>query len=124
MRIPDALNVILLAGGIGFGVFGPVNSLAAQAVSALALAAALWAIRYGHSRMSGVIGLGLGDVKMAGAGALWISPLSVPLFLFVSSASGLLFILLRGAGTGREKLPFAPFLSLGLLSCWIAEYYL
>jgi leader peptidase (prepilin peptidase) / N-methyltransferase len=124
MRIPDMLNGMLLAGGISFWILRSSSDLGLQAFSALALASALWLIRYGHSKVSGEIGLGLGDVKMAGAGAVWISPLSLPMFLFVASASGLAYAVLRRAGDRQERMPFAPFLSFGLLSCWIAEYYL
>jgi leader peptidase (prepilin peptidase) / N-methyltransferase len=124
MRIPDMLNGMLLAGGISFWTLRSSSDLGLQAFSALALASALWLIRYGHSKVSGEIGLGLGDVKMAGAGAVWINPLSLPMFLFMASASGLVYAVLRRGEDPRGRMPFAPFLSFGLLSCWIAEYYL
>jgi leader peptidase (prepilin peptidase) / N-methyltransferase len=124
MRIPDVLSGLLLAGGVAFWLLSPGGSLALQASSALTLAVVLWLVRHGHARMSGQVGLGLGDVKMAGAGALWINPLSLPMFLFAASAAGLVYAMLRREKTLHQRMPFAPFLSLGLFSCWIAEQYL
>jgi leader peptidase (prepilin peptidase) / N-methyltransferase len=124
LRIPDWLSVLLFVGGLLFWLLTERESLSAQILSGAALACTLWLIRLGHSRVSGRIGLGLGDVKMAGAGALWINPLLLPFFMFAASASGLVYALLIAKPDARRRLPFAPFLAIGLFSCWIMEHYL
>jgi leader peptidase (prepilin peptidase) / N-methyltransferase len=124
MRIPDWLSALLLAGGLTFLLVTARESLSAQILAAAALASALWLIRLGHSKVTGRIGLGLGDVKMAGAGALWINPLLLPFFVFAASACGLVYALLIDKPGNRGRLPFAPFLAIGLFSCWIMEHYL
>jgi leader peptidase (prepilin peptidase) / N-methyltransferase len=124
LRIPDWLSASLLAGGITFWLMTARDSLPTQILSGTVLASALWLIRLAHSRIAGRIGLGLGDVKMAGAGALWISPVLLPLFVFLASASGLVYALLITRQDERGRLPFAPFLAIGLFSCWTMERYL
>lgn len=123
MRIPDWLSASLLVGGLTFWLLTARESLPAQILSGTALASAMWLIRLGHSRITGRIGLGLGDIKMAGAGALWINPLLLPFFVFAASASGLVYALLIAKPDRGGRLPFAPFLAIGLFSCWITEHY-
>ena len=124
MRIPDWLSALLLFCGLAFWFVTARGSLPAQILAGIGMAAALFLIRFGHSRLTGQLGLGLGDVKMAGAGAVWINPLLLPLFVFSASASGLIYALLIAKTDRGERLPFAPFLSIGLFSCWMTEHYL
>ena len=102
---------------------GNVNS-AATAVAG-GVFAGLWLLRLGHETLRGQTGLGLGDVKMAGAGTLWLLPGSVWLFLFVASLAALAWIGLIVA-TGRRisagtALPFGPFLAIGLFVAYLLE---
>lgn len=88
--IPDALNLALA--GIGLAYQMATDGLPVHILFAAATFAAAWAIRRGHFLMTGRIGLGLGDVKMLAAAACWISPLLLPVLLFIASASALLFV--------------------------------
>jgi prepilin signal peptidase PulO-like enzyme (type II secretory pathway) len=124
MRIPDGLSALLLVGGLTFWLVTARENLPTQSLSGAALASAMWLIRLGHSRITGRIGLGLGDIKMAGAGALWINPLLLPLFVFAASAGGLVYALFFARSDRGGRLPFAPFLAIGLFSCWVMEHYL
>ena len=124
MRVPDELTALLLAGGLAFWLVTARGSLSSQMFAGIALAAALWLIRFGHSRMTGRIGLGLGDVKLAGAGAVWINPLLLPLFVFAASAGALVYAVFIAKPDRESRLPFAPFLAFGLFSCWMTEHYL
>lgn len=124
LRIPNRLNVAL-------GLLGLVYLVTAgrdgqqglgHLAFAVAIALACVAFRWLHFRRSGRIGLGLGDVKMMGVAAIWIGPWQFPLFLFVASASGLVFVLANvvfGGNMSREKrIPFGPFLAFGLAMVW------
>ncbi len=120
-RIPDALNLALMLGGALFWYTNDFDYLVPQLGGAVFVALALWLIRYAHLRITGRIGLGLGDVKMGGAAAVWISPLSLPLFLFISSFCGLVFALTKGDAVAQKRIAFGPFLGLGLMSSWLME---
>ncbi|MGX5805662.1 prepilin peptidase [Bradyrhizobium sp. Arg314] len=127
MMIPDGLNVVLAAGGLGFQMVVQPDALPLQAGYAVTILAAFWAIRRGHFARTGRIGLGLGDVKMLGAAACWIDPLLFPLLLFVASAAALLFVgwqaVAIGPATVRSRVPFGPFIALGLACGWALEHF-
>lgn len=127
MMIPDALNLALAAGGLAFQMVVQPEALPLQAGYAVAILAAFWAIRRGHTAMTGRIGLGLGDVKMLAAAACWIDPLLFPLLLFVASATALLFVGWQAVAIGPEtvcsRVPFGPFIALGLACSWTLEYF-
>ena len=65
-------------------------------------------------------GLGLGDVKLLAASAIWIGIAGVPLQLLVASLSALVaaaILRIQGLDMSRKtSLPFGPFLVLGLVS--------
>jgi leader peptidase (prepilin peptidase) / N-methyltransferase len=123
MRIPDRLSALLLLGGLGFWLVTARGSLPAQIIAGAGMAAALWLIRIAHASLTGRVGLGLGDVKMAGAGAVWINPMLLPFFVFSASACGLAYALYIGKPGQDGRLPFAPFLAVGLFACWMTEHY-
>jgi leader peptidase (prepilin peptidase)/N-methyltransferase len=125
MRIADGLNALLaIAGAIWWLLYKPAN-LPLQVVSAFLAAFLLWSIRYVHSKVTGRIGLGLGDVKLIGAGMVWVNPNLFPLLLFSASASGLVGAFsFSGSDTGglrSKRIPFGPFLAFGVLVCWFLE---
>lgn len=131
-RIPDKLNMLL--GGLGVvyqSTFG-LQSLLGATVTAGVVAALLLLVRQGYFLRTGQIGLGLGDVKMAAAATLWFSPWNLPLFFLLSSGSALAFTVLKHRDNlslhSRLRIPFGPFLGLGLVATWSLEllfdYYL
>ncbi|MCJ2048006.1 prepilin peptidase [Methylobacterium sp. J-078] len=130
--IPNALNGALLGLGLGLaavqglttddpaardpaGAAGAVGLALAQAALAYGLFAAL---RAGYGRLRGRTGLGLGDVKFVAAAMPWIGLAQLPLMILVASTSALLAVAalrLTGRRIGADtRLPFGPFLVLGL----------
>jgi leader peptidase (prepilin peptidase)/N-methyltransferase len=124
-RIPDLANLTLLASGLVFWWLRAPQALPLQAAAAAGAFALLWIIRAIHLRIAGRTGLGLGDVKMAGAAASWFNPLLFPLFLLIASAAALCAVFLAARRSGEPvssyRLPFGPFLSAGLFVTWIVE---
>ncbi|MBY5531545.1 prepilin peptidase [Rhizobium leguminosarum] len=119
--IPDWLNIIVVVVGIVFKLqFGYPAVLAALLFGAHVLLL-FWGLRYVHWRVRGVVGLGLGDVKLAGAAAVWLDPLIFPVFLFVASAVALLYLCVvarRSADIMALRVPFGPFLAFALFATW------
>jgi len=117
-RIPDLLNISLLLTGLGIQVRTNFEFLSYQILFAASVGLLFLAVRQAHFRVTGVIGLGLGDVKMVGAGAMWFKPSMFPLFLFMACFAALGFTLLRFAlGTPASRfhrLAFGPFLAFGI----------
>ncbi len=75
--------------------------------------------------LRGTAGLGLGDVKMAGAAALWVAPWNLPLLLMLACLAALLavaIVILSGRRLDRlTRIPFGPFIGLGLVVVWTLE---
>ncbi|ASY70281.1 prepilin peptidase [Sinorhizobium fredii] len=123
--IPDVCNALLGLTGVAahwlLGSFDVLRIVTGAVVfgGTFALARAV------HFRARGQVGLGLGDVKMAAAAGCWITIASFPLFLAIASLSALLFVLAmlpvwKGA-LQKRRVPFGPFLALGLALSWLAE---
>ena len=123
--IPDGLNLALA--GIGLAYQIATDGLTVHVLFAAATFAAAWAIRRGHFLMTGRIGLGLGDVKMLAAAACWISPLLLPVLLFIASASALLFVggqmVATGPAAAKARVAFGPFIAIGLGCSWALEQF-
>ncbi|MFB9980717.1 prepilin peptidase [Mesorhizobium kowhaii] len=125
--IPDRLNLALAVLGLGYQMATEADGVPLRLLFAVATFAAAWLIRRGHFLMTGRIGLGLGDVKMLAAAACWISPLLLPVLLFIASASALLFVggqvLATGPAAVRARVAFGPFIAIGLGCSWALEQF-
>ena len=82
--------------------------------------AIVFVLRWLYFRLRGHHGLGLGDVKLLAASAVWIGVAGIPVQLLVGSITALIAaVALHVAGrtmTRQTALPFGPFLALGLLA--------
>ena len=70
--------------------------------------------------------MGAGDIFLSGAAALWLAPVSVPLFLFLSASSAAIagmVLLFLGRMSRREGIPFCPFIALGGVAAYGAEVF-
>lgn len=125
LTIPDGLNALLAALGLAWSWIDTGSFPFAAVLFGVAMLSAMWLVRIGFRLARGIDGLGLGDVKMAGAAALWYSPWNAPAFLFFSAISALLFLAARRSVTGRldtnARVPFGPFLGVGLFATWLLE---
>lgn len=127
MLIPDELNIALAGLGLVYQ-FVLTKTLPVTAILfSVMMFASFWLIRTGYQHFRGATGLGLGDVKMAGGSAMWFSPWNLPIFLLAACFSALFFVVLsalRSGGLDRAaKIPFGPFLGIGLAVTWVLERF-
>ncbi len=126
--IPDWLNLSIALLGLGRALLldGWEGTLAA-ALEGLAVGAVVWLLRWLYFVARKRQGLGLGDVKLLAASAIWIGAVGVPLQLLVGSLTALAAaaaLHLSGRTmTGQTVLPFGPFLVLGLLAALTLQQY-
>jgi leader peptidase (prepilin peptidase)/N-methyltransferase len=118
--IPDWLNLaIAILGVIRVAAIGGWPLVAELVVEAALVGGAIWLLRWLYFRLRKTQGLGLGDVKLLAASAIWIGLAGIPVQLLVAALSALAVALalhLLGARMTRHTaLPFGPFLALGLL---------
>ena len=125
LRIPDVTNLLLAMGGVGAHWLEGDGGLFASILSAVCVIILLAGVRFVYEMYRGYPGLGLGDVKMAGAAAIWILPLNLPLMMLVACISCLSFVFGRqmlGQNVRFDtRIAFGPFIGLGLMAVWLAE---
>jgi len=127
MIIPDGATAGVLFVGAGYqflatGLTGATEGLA----FAIAVFGGFWLVRLTYMKYRGIAGLGFGDVKFAGAAAIWLSPLAFPVYLFVATSSALIFLVVgtifRGGSLSR-RIPFGPFLAFALFVSVVADRF-
>ncbi|MBD9597786.1 prepilin peptidase [Ensifer sp. ENS05] len=126
MIIPDWINALVLAGGVSYSVRESWSAAASALIFSIAVFGFFWGVRRFHIARTGRVGLGMGDVKFAGAAAVWLSPLDFPLFLLGASLSALLYFAIAYRGhpdPHSVRVPFGPFLSISLLAVWHVEKF-
>jgi leader peptidase (prepilin peptidase)/N-methyltransferase len=125
--IPDAANIAIFVTGIALVVteawpIGPLGDLEDALLRAFAAGAFLWLLRFVYARATGIEGLGLGDVKLAAAGAPFLAWETLPLALALGAVACALALAAR-ALMRRERidrtleLPFGAFLAPAI---WVA----
>lgn len=120
--IPDICNFALGATGILFAVVSGTFDLLSTLLAIVVFGGTFAIVRLLHSKATSRIGLGMGDVKMAAAAACWLAASDISIFLAVSSLAGLAYaggvFLVSGERSLQLKVPFGPFLGMGLLITW------
>jgi leader peptidase (prepilin peptidase) / N-methyltransferase len=127
--IPNALNAAVAGCGLLDVAIEHRADLGAAASDAASRAAAVAALLYGfaalYRRLRGRPGLGLGDVKLAAAGAIWLDWPALSAAIELAALSGIALALAQRLRTGRKldrfaKLPFGALLAPSIWLCWLA----
>ncbi len=123
--IPDALNGLLAGTGFAYQAWTLMRLPFGSVLFAILVFAGFWMVRLVYEQLRQSVGLGLGDVKMAAAAALWFDPWNLPLFMIITCCSALVFVLVLTIRSGRlemaQRIPFGPFLGSGLFFTWLLE---
>ena len=124
--IPDLLTVPLIAAGIAAMVLlaPPTPALAPAPLLRCATAAAtvllLLALRAAVGRWTQGQALGLGDIKLIAAAALWLAPGWIAPYVFCASATALIEALI-GPPAARRRIAFGRHLAPWLLAFVILQ---
>ena len=127
MIIPDAANIAMFVSGLAVVITEAwPGTLVLEMSDALLRSATaggvLLALRYFYGRRSGVEGLGLGDAKLAAAGAPFLAWPVLPVALLIAAFGGLLAVgaqalAQRKLPGRRAEIPFGAFLAPAI---WVA----
>lgn len=122
MRIPNALNALIVFTGLGATWWLEKPLIAALIGVALGYGALL-ALNLGYRAIRGRDGMGMGDAKLLAGGGAWLGWSGLPFVLLIGSALGLAYVAaLRIAGrqlSRTDALAFGPFLGLGIFIAWL-----
>lgn len=129
--IPDSAGVALLAGGLALAVhdlptaqWGP--ALGEAVARGLAAGLLFWSLRALHMAWRRTEGLGLGDVKLAAAGAPWLAWTTLVPVLELAVVAALIAVVID-TRLARERprldlmVPFGVFLAPALWLGFLAE---
>jgi len=131
LRVPDVMTLMVAAGGYGLTILdarwlgqGIFPALADAILSMLICGGVFLLLREAFFRLRGFEGLGLGDVKLAATGGIWLGWRDFPLAVLVAAIVAILLIaaravLNRGTWSRERKIPFATFLAPAIWLCWI-----
>jgi leader peptidase (prepilin peptidase) / N-methyltransferase len=128
-EIPDLAIIAIFALGVvwslqSFGIDRDVIS--EMTMRSLLAAGLLFAVRELYRKLRRIEGLGLGDVKLAGAGALWLSWPHIVFALLIAAVAAIMLVLVRAMLTGervqtRIAIPFGAFLAPAIWVAWIVQ---
>ncbi len=117
-RLPNVLTFALIGTGLLHGWIFGVN-FRDYVIGAAVGYLAFFLVEVIYKQLRGRDGLGRGDAKLLAGGGAWCGWYGLPFIVLIASGMGLvaaLFPSVRKAG----KIPFGPFLALGILIVWTA----
>ena len=128
-EIPDLASLAILVLGLAWTLKKSdysVEELSDSAVRCLAAAGLLLAVRAGYRAVRKVEGLGLGDVKLAAAGACWLSWSYMPLALALAVSGAIVAVVGRSifrkeALRANAAVPFGAFLAPAIWMSWFVQ---
>lgn len=113
-RIPDWCTGFIAVAGLVFAI--TAGPLWMNLLTAISVLIALWLLSHLYWKKFGHEALGLGDVKLVAACAIWIGPLGLCAMLFLASSGGIIATLTARVFRKHyhtEEVPFGPFLAYG-----------
>jgi leader peptidase (prepilin peptidase) / N-methyltransferase len=120
LKLPDVLTMGLLFAGLFDAALDGTEVLLERAIGAAVGYAVLVLVATTYRSARGVEGLGRGDAKLLAAGGAWIGWANLPIVLLIASACALPVALGRANLTAQDRrLPFGPFIALGVWTCWV-----
>ena len=122
-RLPDILTLPLLIMGVAVAWWLPDRDVIGHAIAAFLGAAVFYAISVAYRQTRGQDGLGLGDVKLAGAAGAWLGWQALPYVVLLACAAGFVWVgiavMRRGKGALRERIPFGVALCFAMWIIWL-----
>jgi leader peptidase (prepilin peptidase) / N-methyltransferase len=132
--IPDELTLAALVLGIanaGLDIWpegwnAVFASIGAAMLRGAVLAGCFFALRALYARLRGREGIGLGDVKLAGAGGVWLAWSTIPVAIEIAALAALAVYVVRQLAGGRvmsttARMPFGLFLAPAIWLGWLLE---
>jgi prepilin signal peptidase PulO-like enzyme (type II secretory pathway) len=122
-RLPDKLTYPLMIVGLVEGYIA--DATFDRLIGMTAGYLIFLTIEYGFRALRGKDGLGRGDAKLLAAGGAWCGWAGLPFIILIASGFGLLAALILSVRRSTEngRIPFGPFLAVGIFMVWTAHRY-
>jgi len=117
-RLPNVLTFTLIGTGLldGWLYSGELRD---KLIGAAAGYAVFVAVEIAYKSARQLDGLGRGDAKLLAGGGAWCGWMGLPFIVLIGSAMGLVAALFPSVRE-KSRIPFGPFLALGILIVWFA----
>ena len=125
--LPDIILIPLLWIGLAVNSQGVLTTLQSAVLAAIAGYLVLWTVRSIHSRLTGRIGLGLGDCKLFACAGAWLGLDQLLPLLTLATGGALIFLLpvvLSGLRPAHHPFPLGPWLAGSAMFCLAGGHYL
>ena len=130
MRVPNAWTLPAAIGGFVAVAteaettgLAPLTAVGHSVVSLILCGGVFHLLREAYFRWRGVEGLGLGDVKLAATGGIWVGWEIFPAVVMLSAIGAMLWIAamvaLRRGWPRERRIPFGAFLAPAIWICWL-----
>lgn len=121
--LPDLLTLPLLVTGLIAAAVLPNGDLIGSLIGVASGFLGLWLLAALYRLLRKRDGLGGGDPILLAAGGAWVGWAGLPSVLLWASAAGLSLVAARLLGrravSGQDRLPFGPFLAIGVWITWL-----
>lgn len=121
--LPNSLTLTLLVLGFGFNLFYFPGSIIDAVIGIFIGYVLFTAISWAYHRIRHRDGLGFGDAKLLAAAGAWVGWQGLASVILISSVSGLiiatLWITIKKKELATYKVPFGPFLAVGIWLTWL-----
>jgi leader peptidase (prepilin peptidase)/N-methyltransferase len=132
LRVPDRWVALAVFAGLAWAGVAGAHEVAAmfEAVAGALLggavcAAAFLLLREGFYRLRGLDGLGMGDVKLAAAGGVWLGWHGFAVAVLAAAAAGIAVVGLRALRAGgwrrEQRLSFGALLAPAIWCAWLSQ---
>jgi leader peptidase (prepilin peptidase)/N-methyltransferase len=122
-RLPDILTLPLTGAGLAVAQWLPDRDLVGHTVAMLVAGLLFYAVAAAYRSLRRKQGLGLGDVKLAGAAGAWLGWQALPYVVLLASALGLVWVgvatIRRGRRAIQERIPFGIALCFAIWVIWL-----
>ncbi|MEO5354129.1 MAG: A24 family peptidase [Magnetococcus sp. XQGC-1] len=121
ITLPGIVLGLLVTGLPGSGP--PLPTLEDALIGAVAGGGGLWLFAWLFEKMSGKVGMGMGDIKLLAMIGAWMGWQSLPFTLFFSGLVGSIVGIAWMMISGRDRsqpIPFGPYLAAG---AWVYLFY-
>lgn len=121
-RLPNIITLPLIAAGL-LWAFGTAEDFYPHLLGAALGYGVFWAVEFLYRLIRKRDGLGRGDAKLLAAGGAWCSAWALPAIVLIASVSALIYILPKGEQRDT-RIPFGPFLAIGIGAVWVVQVIL
>lgn len=118
-RLPNIITLPLIAAGL-LWAFGTAEDFYPHLLGAALGYGVFWAVEILYRLIRKRDGLGRGDAKLLAAGGAWCGAWALPAIVLIASVSALIYILPKGEQRDT-RIPFGPFLAIGIGAVWLVQ---